>query len=287
MIYNTINEIILTCVMLVNGMSIEKTYPSVYNNSLVEISLDIQDAKRDRIRACVEIGNLALKENVDPILAIAVAKHESKFARKIVGGIGKISKPSISKHTQANKIARLDKEEIKGSPSLGIMQVIPKWWCKLQSGRDDWQSKTDVLFIPNIQRTCKKKKKLKTNHYYDEQCQEIYCDTENCEYVECDLEKAGIIALQTYAKIYKTKINDVNVLLEKKMRDRISDVLCHYNFGGRGACPQKSKTYSKEVIITMLSILEYYKRMKRLSKLDQIILLGLSNAPLDLIISSK
>ena len=273
MIYNTINEIILTCVMLVNGMSIEQTYPSVYNNSLVEISLNLNDARRDRIRACVEIGNLALRENVDPILAIAVAKHESKFARKIVGGIGKISKPPISKQTMANKIARLDKEEIKGSPSLGIMQVIPKWWCKLQTGRDDWQSKTDVLFIPNIQRTCKKKKKLKTNHYYDEQCQEIYCDTENCEYVECDLEKAGIIAIQTYANIYKKNM---------------VQLLCHYNYGNTSKpCPVKSIKYAHSIIGDMGKINKYYKRMKKLSKLNQVILIGLSNAPLDLIISSK
>lgn len=273
MLFNTINEIILTCVMLVNGMSIEQTYPSVYNNSLVQISLDINDARRDRIRACVEIGNLALKENVDPILAIAVAKHESKFARKIVGGIGKISKPPIPKQTLANKIARLDKEEIKGSPSIGIMQVIPKWWCKLQAGREDWESKTDVLFIPKIQRSCKKKKKLKTNHYYDEQCQEIYCDQENCEYVECDLEKAGIIALQTYAKIYKKNM---------------VQLLCHYNYGNTSKpCPAKAIKYAHSIIGDMGKINKYYKRMKKLSKLDQMILIGFSNAPLDLIMSSK
>lgn len=273
MIYNTINEIILTCVMLVNGMSIEQTYPSVYNNSLVEISLNINEARRDRIRSCVEIGNLALKENVDPILAISIAKHESKFARKIVGGISKISKPPLPKNTLANKIVRMDKEEIKGSPSLGVLQVIPKWWCKLQTGRDDWNSKTDVLFLPKIQRSCKKKKKLKVNHYYDEQCQEIYCNLDNCEYVECDLEKAGIIAIQTYASIYKKNM---------------VELLCHYNYGNTSkSCPSKSIKYAHSIMSDMVSINKYYKRMKKKSKLDQIIMIVFSNAPLDLIISSK
>ncbi len=273
MLQNTINEIILTCVMLVNGMSIEQTYPSVYNNSLVEISLNENEARRDRIRACTEIGSLALKENIDPILAMAIAKHESKFARKIVGGIGKISKPQIPKSISANRLLKLDKEEIKGSPSLGVMQVIPKYWCKLQSGRDDWNSKTDALFTPKVQRTCKKKKKLKPNHYYDELCQEVYCNIDNCDYVECDLEKAGIIAIQTYEKIYKK--NKVQML-------------CHYNYGNTNKpCPTKSIKYAQSIISDMTSINKYYKRMKKLSVIDQILLIALSNAPLDLIISSK
>lgn len=256
--------------MLVNGMSIEQTYPSVYNNSLVEISLNETEARRDRIRACVEIGSLALKENLDPILAIAVAKHESKFARKIVGGIGKISKSSLTKNTLSNKVPRLDKEEIKGSPSIGVMQVIPKYWCKLQSGRDDWNSKTDVLFTPKIQRTCKKKKKLKPNHFYDELCQEVYCNIDNCDYLECDLEKAGIIAIQTYASIYKKNM---------------VQLLCHYNYGNTNKpCPTKAINYAHSIIGEMGRINKYYKRMKKLTKLDQILLIGLSNAPLDLIV---
>jgi hypothetical protein len=255
---STINELILTCAMLVNGIGIEHdvVYPSVYNNSLVEINMGAMESKKDRIRACVEIGELAIKSNIDPSMAIAIAKHESKFIRKIVGGLDR---------------SALKKHEITGSPSLGIMQVIPKWWCKLQTGREDWDSKTDVLYIPKTQRSCKKKKKQ--NHYFNEDCENIYCDKENCDFIECDLEQAGIIALSTYINIFK--------------KDAIQ-VLCHYNYGNTNkACPSKSIKYANSIISDMGKINTFNKRLNKKSKWYIYFMLMVSNAPLELMLDSS
>jgi len=271
--YNTINELILTCAMLVNGMGIEKdvVYPSVYNNSLIEINLSASESKKDRIKACVEVANLAVRSNIDPILTIAVARHESKFVRKIIGGIGKISFNKPLKEIPANTKRTLEKKEIAGSPSLGVMQVIPKWWCKLQKNRQDWDSKTDVLFLPKIQRSCKKKKKQ--NHYFNEDCVQIYCDLENCDFIECDLEQAGIIALQTYIKVFK--------------KDLVQ-VLCHYNYGDTNkSCPKKSITYANSIIKEMGSINSYFKKLKKKSKWYIYFMLLVSNAPLELVLDSS
>jgi hypothetical protein len=182
----TIKDIILICASMIENTDIKYDAKfNIYNqySEKIEVSYTPQEFKDIRLNSCIVIGEKALKLNFDPILAMSVGLHESKFHKDIVG-----------------------------DGSIGVMQVIPKYWCKLQT-KVNWLSKSQYQWTPKQEKTCKKK--LKPNQYYDDKCKPTICDSINCDMVKCDLEEAGIIALS----------------LNKKKNLR--DMLFRYNKGNR------------------------------------------------------
>lgn len=251
----TINDIFFICNLLVNGMTLPTTdYLSFKDNELIKTS-EYQTAT-DKVISCAEVGIKALHYKLDPVMAIAIAKRESKFTRDIVGG--------LNNNTVLNKYFKLLAQEFKPEipqdisgkssrdPSVGLMQVIPKYWCKEQTNQSIWNSRTNILYLPKTPRECFNKKrkalKLKQNHFFNELCEQKYCDDENCIKKECDLQYAGMIALRTYYRIYR--------------KDNLQ-LICHYNLGQLKPCPTSALNYAKEIIGSMDSINKKLKTRKK------------------------
>jgi hypothetical protein len=165
----TLKEIIFICASIADNSNIDSPLKhQIYNEQSEKVSvlLTPEQHKIDVLNGCIEVGQKALDLNIDPILAIAVGHHESKFIRNIIGG-----------------------------GSIGMMQAIPKYWCKLEVG-EDWDSPSQFLWLPIKPRPDKcKKKRVKVNQYMGEDCKVRKCDLVNCILKVCDLEKAGILAL--------------------------------------------------------------------------------------------
>ena len=165
-----IKEIIFLCHFIVNDFTLQTDVKySIYDESNTKIQkiLSIKDTKDVMLNSCIKIGKDSLDKNLDPILAISVGFHESKLFKDIIG-----------------------------DGSIGTMQVIPKYWCKLQSDVDIWDSPSQFLWIPIKPKPDKcRKKRLKPNHYFDTNCKQTYCDKISCQLKVCDLEVSGILAL--------------------------------------------------------------------------------------------
>lgn len=167
----TIKDIILICASMIEDTDIKYDVKfNIYDiySKKIEVSYTPQELKDQRLNGCITVGQKAIVIGLDPVLAMSVGLHESKFHKDIVG-----------------------------DGSIGIMQVIPKYWCKLQA-KVNWVSKSQYQWSPKEQTSCKKK--LKPNHYYGDKCKPTLCDSIHCDMVSCDLEEAGVIALLTNKK---------------------------------------------------------------------------------------
>ena len=226
----TIKEIVFICSTILNDANTENPVKhQVYNENTqkIEVVLTQQENRDQILNGCILVGQKALDMKVDPILAIAVAYHESQFRKDIIGG-----------------------------GSIGMMQVIPKYWCRLDTEVEDWYSPSQFLWLPIKPRPDKcKKKRLKPNHYFNEICKQFICDIGNCIKKNCDLERAGMLAL-----------------LEVKNKN-LKEMLFRYNKGNQ--CDKITDTDKKDKCIksgykyadSVLGLYNRYKKKLKTAKL--------------------
>lgn len=180
---------------------------------------------------CIRVGLSATAfEGIDPLLAIAVAEHESDFIDGII-------------HQE----------------NIGVMQANPKYWCKLEKEVSNWDSPSQYLWIPSQKQNnspnqkCKKARKTLPHQYFDfDECKPKNCDQENCTLVSCDLVRAGMLALD-YNK---------NRNLKKMLYDYNRGYYCNTSKFKEGSeeqqkCIQKGQDYAS-------TILKRYKDLKTL-----------------------
>ncbi len=222
----TLKEIVFLCASILDDSNTEIPLKhNVYNQQTEKVSvlLTTDEHKKDMLNGCIDIGQKAISMNIDPIIAIAVGYHESQFYKNIIGG-----------------------------GSIGMMQVIPKYWCRLETEVEDWNSPSQYLWIPIKPRPDKcRKKKLRVNHYMNEDCISRICDLNNCVLKTCDLERAGVIAL-LYVKSKNTR--EMLFKYNKGLTcDRIS------NIDKKNECIKSGYKYADSVLSL---VKKYNKRLK-------------------------
>lgn len=161
MFLTTIKDLTFVCTTIVSGINVgEITDYKTYNeqSKIVTVQKNQIEMRTSMFLGCMEIGLKSINENLDPAIGIALGWHESKFHNNVVSD-GQI-------------------------PSIGMMQISPRTWCKLEQQVDSWKSKSQFF-----------------------------------EDKECDLERAGILAI-LYSKNQRgMKKSRVKIL--KEIVDRV------------------------------------------------------------------
>ncbi len=164
MFLTTVKDLAFVCSTIVSSINVgETTEHKVYNeqSKIVTIQKSKAAMQSDMFLGCMEIGIKSFNEGLEPEIGIALGWHESKFYRNVVSDV---SKGQI--------------------PSIGMMQVIPRTWCKLEQQVESWKSKSQ-FFGDKV----------------------------------CDLERAGILAILSTKNQKGMKKNRVKIL--KEIVDRV------------------------------------------------------------------
>jgi hypothetical protein len=165
MLLATLKDLAFVCSTIVGSLNAETSAEyNVYNeqSKLIKIQQTSWKQKTDMILGCMEIGAKSIEKGLDPEIAIAIGWHESKFHRNIVSD------------TSGGK-----------TPSIGMMQIIPKTWCRIEQNVETWKSKSQ---------------------YFQDRT--------------CDLENAGILAILSLKTQPNMKKGRVRIL-----KDLVSRVL--------------------------------------------------------------
>ena len=164
MLLATVRDLAFVCTTVVSGINVgETTDYKAYNeqSKIVTIQKSKIEMQASMFFGCMEIGIKSLAEGLDPEIGIALGWHESKFHHDVVSDV---SKGQI--------------------PSIGMMQVSPRTWCKLEQQVESWKSKSQFF-----------------------------------EDKVCDLERAGIIAILSSKNQKGMKKGRVKIL--KEIVDRV------------------------------------------------------------------
>jgi len=125
MLLSTIKDLAFVCSTIVSGINVgETTDYKVYNeqSKIVAVQKNKTEMQASMFLGCMGIGIKSLNENLEPEIGIALGWHESKFHQNIVSDV---SKGQI--------------------PSIGMMQIIPRTWCKLEQQVESWKSKSQFF----------------------------------------------------------------------------------------------------------------------------------------------
>lgn len=164
MLLTTIKDLAFVCTTVVSSINVgETTDYKVYNeqSKIVTVQKNKLEMQTNMFLGCMEIGIKSLSSGLEPEIGIALGWHESKFHSDIVSDV---SKGQI--------------------PSIGMMQVIPRTWCKLEQQVDSWGSRSQ-FFQDRV----------------------------------CDLERAGIIAILSAKNQKGMRKSRVKIL--KEIVDRV------------------------------------------------------------------